>query len=105
MINGISWIWFILAVLCSALPIFLVREYILTHNIKWLICSVILCILLNLCYIKIFNNSNYLSIFTLCKIITIMLVAIIGLFIFNIKTSLKFWVAIILFITAALLID
>ena len=101
----IPWFWFILTILCSILPVIFIKQYIITNNIQWLIYSNILCILLSFCYIKLFSSSDFFIIFTLCKILTIILVAVISIFVFNVKITMSFWLGILLFIIASFLID
>jgi multidrug transporter EmrE-like cation transporter len=71
------------AVLASALTVLFVKKSILTNNIYWLIIPVLSEFILIFAYYNLFKIKNISIYYTLIKILSICLVILIGVFIYN----------------------
>ena len=67
----------ILAVVISLLPVFLIKQYILSDNERFLILAMICYTILMLCYVSIFKTGIAVN-YTLIQLLQVLLVAIIG---------------------------
>lgn len=80
-------LWFILAVINSALAGIFVKYYITTNNICYLYGAIFCNVFLIYNYVKIFNNNSIVISYPYIKVLSIVLVAITGVLIFNEKCS------------------
>jgi len=100
--------WLILAsLIASSVPIF-VKFYIETHDFYWIIFSLVFYIFLILAYYKILLNGKSKKIskyYTLIKILSILLIFLMGLFLFKEKITIKTLLAILLAFIAIYLLQ
>lgn len=81
-------IWFLIAIIASVSPVPFTKSYIKDKHIKWVFASMISFLVLTYAYIKIFSQENISIAYPLVKISAILIVAIIGFFLFNEKINL-----------------
>ena len=67
----------VLAVVISLLPVFLIKQYILSDNERFLILAMICYTILMFCYVNIFKTGIVAN-YTLIQLLQVLLVAIIG---------------------------
>ena len=75
--------WYIIAIIASALTAFLIKSYTQSKNYICILVCIISEILLITAYIRLFNNSDVSSCYPFIKILSIMIVATLGLMFFN----------------------
>ena len=72
-------LWLVFATIIALLPVLLIKQYIATKNIFYLIISLIAYVILIICYINIFSVSNISSTYTILQILQILVVIIVGM--------------------------
>jgi drug/metabolite transporter (DMT)-like permease len=72
-----------IATLVALLPIYLIKEYVITSNINLLVITILLYALLAFLYIKIFEQKEISSSYTLLQISQILAVTAMGSLFFN----------------------
>ena len=95
----------ILAAILSALSIILVKEYIVTDDIKWMMFAIVLDILLMLLFVYIFKESNMVSSYPIVRILAIILVVLAGIIFYKQKLKSNYIVGIILGLIAIFIIS
>jgi drug/metabolite transporter (DMT)-like permease len=73
----------ITSTIIALLPLVLIKKYLQSNQIYYLIITMIVYFLLMLSYIKLFENTELSSIYTILQILQILLVLLIGVIIFN----------------------
>ena len=76
-------IWYIVAIIASALTAFLIKSYTQSKNYICIISCILFDLLLIFAYIKLFNNNDISSCYPFIKIVSIIIVAILGIMFFN----------------------
>ena len=96
----------LLSSITAAIPIHLIKLYVQTKNIKWIILS-ILCyiILIILYYFIIARGKNIIIIYPIIKILSIFFVIFIGFILFNTKLDMKSYIGILLGIISIYLLS
>lgn len=97
-------LWFILAVIMSAMPMPLIKKYLTTNNIFYLLVCGFIYIILTYGYVQILKNHTISKMYPLLKILSIILVFFIGVFFFNDELKLKNIIGIIMGIVAIYLL-
>ena len=97
-------LWIIIATIIALLPVILIKQYIATKNIIFLIISLIAYIILMTCYIKIFSSGDMSSIYTILQILQILVVIIFGVIILKEPITVNKIVGIILSIISITLL-
>ena len=87
-------IWILFAAIISVFPVFFVKKYNKTHKYIWIILCVFFYFILTIAYSKLFFNKNMIVIYPIIKIISILLVTIIGYLLFDYKLSLKSYIGV-----------
>lgn len=99
-----DWFWFISALVASVLPLILIKKYIEKNNILYMAAAIIIYVLLIFIYYKLFINNNMSTIYPLIKIISIILVVILGIFLFGENINLIKLIGILLGIISVYLL-
>jgi len=81
-------LWFFVAVMASAIPVPFIKSYTKDKNIMWIVISIIAYLILILAYTKIFTDSYISVAYPLVKILAILIVALIGFFLFGDKLNM-----------------
>ena len=76
-------VFYILALLCSILPVVLIKKYINTNNIHYLWISMFLYFLLMVSYVKIFKTGEMSTLYTIIQMLQIPLVVLVGFLFFG----------------------
>lgn len=91
-----QYIWYIVAVLTSAFAGLFVKWYIKTNNNIYLYSSILCQLILVVAYIKLFNDNDISSSYPFIKILSIIIVAIIGFSFLNEIITIKTIIGILL---------
>lgn len=99
----------LIATIVALLPVYFIKMYINNKSKSyilnpWLLLSLLSYIILMICYIKIFTTMDIASSYTILQILQIILVILIGYFIFNEKINLNKLIGIILGIVSIILL-
>ena len=93
-------IWFIIGSISAIVPIILIKEYIKTNNIIFLILSLFCYLLLIKSYLNIFNKNKISTSYTIIQLLQILIVVIAGVLLFKEKLTIKIIIGIILALLA-----
>lgn len=85
----INWFWIIIAVLCSAIPLPLIKLYLDTNQYIYIVLATLLSIVLVYSYVQLLRNSDMMLMYPFIKILSIVLVVIIGVLFFGGSLTLK----------------
>jgi multidrug transporter EmrE-like cation transporter len=88
--------WLIIATIIAIIPIFLLKQYILTNNYLYIVLSLCTYSILIISYINLFRNNQVSSIYVLLQILQIFLVVSVSLLFYNEHIKLSQLVGIIL---------
>lgn len=88
--------WLIIATIIAIIPIFLLKQFILTNNYLYIILSLCAYSILIVSYINLFRNNQVSSIYVLLQILQILLVVIVSLLFYNEHIKLAQIIGIIL---------
>jgi multidrug transporter EmrE-like cation transporter len=75
--------WVIIAILTSAIPLPLLKRYLITKNIGWVVLSCIAHIILIFAYIQLLEHTDMETMYAFIKIISMLAVFIFGVLIFE----------------------
>jgi uncharacterized membrane protein len=81
--------WIILASSMASLQVISIKKYLTTKDWSWIALSLLTAIILILTYIKTLSGNNMTSIYTITKILSIIIVIIIDDIFFNNKLTMK----------------
>lgn len=95
-ISTSEYIWIALAIILSAIPIIMVKLYLNTNNIWFIVTAILLSIFLILTYIYIVKNYRISIIYPIIKILSVILVVVVGIFLFGEKITWRNVIGIIL---------
>ena len=81
--------WYILAIIATILYVFFIKWYVLSKNYIYIMSCILFDLLLIYCYIKLFSNGDVSFCYPFNKILSIIIVVILGIMFFNetIKTE------------------
>lgn len=86
--NDIYWIIiFIISIIASASPVLLVKEYINTNKFIYIIIAIMSYFILLLTYIYLFKRNEISKIYSLIKIVQLLLVSVIAIQLYNEKIN------------------
>jgi multidrug transporter EmrE-like cation transporter len=89
-------IWFIIGSISAIVPIILIKEYIKTKNLLFLILTFFCYLLLIKSYLNIFNTNQVSTSYTFIQLLQILIVVFAGVLLFKEKLTLKMSIGIIL---------
>lgn len=78
-----TYFWIGLGCILSALPVIFVKKYVLYYNFYWIVLAILMNSLLIGVYYKLFQLNNSAIMYTLVKILSIILVILSSYFIYN----------------------
>jgi hypothetical protein len=76
-------LWFIIAIIASACPVFFIKKYTNDKNMFWIVITIVAYCALTFAYIKLFLNKTIATIYLFVKVCSIALVTIGGIILFN----------------------
>jgi multidrug transporter EmrE-like cation transporter len=79
--------WYVIATLVALIPIYLIKQYVISSNLLYLLIAMVLYIILMISYIKIFEHDQVASSYTILQITQIVAVVIMGLLFFDEKIT------------------
>lgn len=91
-----SLLWFIIAVLFSSIPLFLIKKYIETKNVWYIVTATLIYVSLVFLYYKLLVDYNMSKVYPLIKVVSIIIVVCFGVFLFDEKVSIYNIIGIIL---------
>jgi multidrug transporter EmrE-like cation transporter len=97
--------WIVVISIISASTTSLLHYYISQENVWWLILSIICSILLVFCYIPIIKESNSGILYTITKIVSIVLFLLIALLVWNEPILTRQWIGLVLAIASVVLLS
>lgn len=87
--NYYNIIWFLVAAIAAAIPIPFIKLYTETRKIVWVILSFFSYAILILAYSIILTDKNITIIYPILKVLSVIIVVIAGLFLFNNVLDIK----------------
>ena len=81
--------WYIIATIVALLPIYLIKQYVISSNAIYLLAVMTLYIIMMVSYIEIFKQDEVASSYTILQITQILTVVIMGLLFFDEKLTLN----------------
>jgi multidrug transporter EmrE-like cation transporter len=97
--------WFFVAAIAAAIPIPFIKFYTETHNKFWIILSVISYVTLVYAYSIILSHKNIAIVYPVLKVLSVLIVIITGLLVFNNKLDFTTMVGIFLGISSIYLLS
>ena len=79
--------WIIIATIASASPVLLVKEYIKSNNLRFIVLAIVSYLTLLFTYIHLFKENEISKIYSLIKIAQLVIVALIAIQIHNEKIN------------------
>ena len=79
--------WLGLGALLSALPVMCIKKYMNCREIIWIILAILMNSILIYVYYIVFSNNTSGPIYTIIKILSILMVILFGFFIYNEKLN------------------
>ena len=79
--------WIIIATIASASPVLLVKEYIKSNNLRFIVLSIVSYLTLLFTYIHLFKENEISKIYSLIKIAQLLLVSVIAIQLYNEKIN------------------
>ena len=101
--NNIGWI--LVAAVSASVPLILIKKYIETTKIIFIILSMICYLLVIKSYLQLLTSSNISTIYPMIKIISDLIVIPAGIFIFHEKLNLYNYLGIILGVSSIYLLS
>jgi len=98
-------IWIIIAAISAAAPVSFIKKYIENKNYLWIILSIISYIILILSYSIILIESNMIVVYSIVKILSLLIVGLLGIIFFNEKLNFKEGMGILLGIVSIYLLS
>lgn len=93
-------IWIVVAAITSAIALPLIKQYNTTHNYIYLVLAAISQMVLVASYVFILRTSNMTTIYPFLKILSVMIVALFGFFIFQEHITIENGIGIVLCVIA-----
>ena len=90
------YLWYLIAAILSALSMPFIKQYSITNDYKWILFAVFVQLLLIVTYIQVINSGSIGSTYAIIKVVSIILVTLFGIFIFNETLDIKHKIAILL---------
>ena len=84
-----TYFWIIISAILSGISIATLKQYTITKNIRWLLLTVVLFLILIVTYHNSFCGNDITTIYPMVKILTVRLVVLFGVFIFDEKLTIK----------------
>lgn len=81
--------WYTLGALLSALPIIFVKRYLTDHENIWIILAIVMNALLIYVYFILFQIHNTAISYSVIKILSVIIIVLIGIFIYCEKINIK----------------
>jgi len=81
--------WFFIAASAAVIPIPLIKIYTETKDIKWIVLSLLSCLLLVYSYSVLLTDKNIIIIYPILKVLSVILVVAVGLVVFMNKLDAK----------------
>jgi len=97
--------WFIIAAITTGAPILLVKNYIKTSNMNWLLLALLSYTLLIIAYSQILKKNDTTIIYAILKSVSILGVAFAGFMFFDEKLCMRATVGILLGIASVYLLS
>ena len=82
-----NYMWLGLGALLSALPVVCIKKYMNCNNINWIILAVLMNSILIYVYYNVFLNHTCGTMYTIIKILSILMVISVGYIIYNEKLN------------------
>ena len=79
--------WIIIATIASASPVLLVKEYIKSNNLRFIVLAIVSYLTLLFTYIHLFKENEISKIYSLIKIAQLVIVALIAIQLHNEKIN------------------
>lgn len=98
-------IWILIASITATIPIFCIKKYNKTRHYIWIILTMFLFFFLTIAYSKLFFNKNIIIIYTIIKVVSILIVTIIGYLLFDYELNMKSYIGILLAILSIFLLS
>lgn len=98
------WLWIFIASLAAAAPIYLIKKYWQNPDFMYIILIILTYVVLTYAYLMIFKNHDISVAYAFLKVLSIILVVIIGIFVFKESVQTKTYVGIIFGIIALILL-
>jgi len=97
--------WIITAAILAALPVPFIKNYIATKNYIWIFLSVISYLILIMAYANLFSGQNIVAVYSLIKILSIIIVTVFGIVLFKNKLTVSLIVGILFGIVSIYLLS
>jgi len=98
------WILITLVAILTIIPVFLVKKYISTKNLRYLIVAILIYVFEIIAYVKLFERGDIAFYFSISKILSVVLVVVIFAIFFSTKLNFKKIIGLILGIIAIYLL-
>jgi len=97
--------WLLMGALTSAFPILFIKYYDATKEFYWIIFTILCYIFLTYVYVHILKTKDFATQYILIKVLSILLVLMFSIFLYNNKLDTKTIIGILLGITSIYLLS
>lgn len=98
------WLWIALVSFLAAINILVIKQYATTKKIMWLVIVIVTTVALTFSYVKLFEHANVGITYAIAKALSVIIVVIASILIFNENISVTAWIGILLIVIGIILI-